>query len=240
MHVHTVLSPCGDLGMSPSNIIREASLKGIDILGITDHNSTLQCGLMMELGEKAGICVIPGAEVTSREEVHCLVYFPDLQKLSAFQQYLDEHLPHVINDPKRFGYQVVVDQDENITYTEERLLITALDCSLNELSVKVVGMGGLFIPAHVDRMRYGLIGQLGFIPSGLQAHALEISSATSPSNLLTIHPEIYNYKLVRGSDAHYIEDIGKALTAFYMEQRGFDGIGQCLLSEDKELCKILT
>ena len=40
LHIHTVLSPCGDLEMSPKIIVEAAGKQGLDIIGITDHNST--------------------------------------------------------------------------------------------------------------------------------------------------------------------------------------------------------
>jgi len=49
LHIHSVLSPCGDLDMSPVNIVEEASRKGLDIIGITDHNTTRHTGLVKRL-----------------------------------------------------------------------------------------------------------------------------------------------------------------------------------------------
>ena len=42
LHIHTVLSPCGDLEMSPENILHFAQIQGLNMIGITDHNSTRQ------------------------------------------------------------------------------------------------------------------------------------------------------------------------------------------------------
>ncbi|MDX9771348.1 MAG: PHP domain-containing protein, partial [Tenuifilaceae bacterium] len=41
LHIHTVLSPCGDLDMSPRNIVELAKARNLDIIAVTDHNSTL-------------------------------------------------------------------------------------------------------------------------------------------------------------------------------------------------------
>ena len=95
LHIHTVLSPCGDLDISPTRIIEKAREKGLDIIGITDHNSTRHCSLIRELAQPAGIFVLMGAEVTTREEVHCLSFFENDDQLSEFQAYLEQHLPHV-------------------------------------------------------------------------------------------------------------------------------------------------
>ena len=79
LHIHSVLSPCGDLNMSPVNIIDEALKKGLHLIAITDHNSTRHCELSISLGEEKGLFVIPGCEITSKEEVHCLVFLEDLE-----------------------------------------------------------------------------------------------------------------------------------------------------------------
>ena len=114
LHVHSILSPCGDIDMSPVRIIKEAKKRNIDILGISDHNSTLHCRLMMELGKEEGIFVLPGVEVNTREEIHCLAFFENIALVDEFQNYLEEHLPHILNVKSMFGEQLLVDKDENI------------------------------------------------------------------------------------------------------------------------------
>ena len=116
LHIHTCLSPCGDLEMSPRNIIQKAIEQGLDIIAITDHNSTRNVKTCMELGDKNNLFVIGGCEINTQEEVHCLAYFPDLEKLDEFQNFLDEHLPDIKNNPDIFGQHVAVDEDDNIIY----------------------------------------------------------------------------------------------------------------------------
>jgi len=70
--------------MSPVKLVKAAAKKGLDIIGITDHNTTLHCGLVKELGEEAGIFVLGGAEVNTREEIHCLAFFEKDEELSDF------------------------------------------------------------------------------------------------------------------------------------------------------------
>src|SRR6056297_410033 len=113
LHTHTVLSPCGDLEMSPRNIVARASAKGIHILGITDHNSTRQCQVLQEAAKPYNLMILAGAEVTSKEEAHCLAFFQNQEQLAEFQLYLDAHLPNVPNEPNRFGYQVVVNLEDD-------------------------------------------------------------------------------------------------------------------------------
>ncbi len=214
LHIHTLLSPCGSLEMSPDNIISRAVARGLDTIGITDHNSTLQCEVVRNLGKEAGIEVLMGAEVTTREEVHCLVYFENSTILRCFQQYLDEHLPDLRNDPGRFGFQVAVDNRNTIVYEEQRLLINALDVSLEQMSTIVHSLEGIIIPAHIDRPHFGLIGQLGFIPDDLKVDGFEISTLATPYQMAAAHPALADHSLVRGSDAHMPEMIGSSMSLF--------------------------
>ena len=224
LHIHTVLSPCGDLDMSPINIVYKAKQMGLDIIGITDHNSTLQCkGVRIE-AVKHGLFILMGVEVTTKEEAHFLAFFEDQEKLSLFQQYLDLYLQNFKNDPSRFGYQVVVDTNEMIEYEEDRLLILAIDQSIDQVERKVHELGGLFIPAHVDKSKNSIISQLGFIPKDLAVDALEISSNTSKTAYLEKQGYLKNYTFIQNSDAHILEDIGKKATTFELEAPSFPEI----------------
>lgn len=74
LHIHTVLSPCGDLEMSPENILHFAQIQGLNMIGITDHNSTRQAPIIRDYGKTKGIFVLTGAEICSKEEVHALTF----------------------------------------------------------------------------------------------------------------------------------------------------------------------
>lgn len=232
LHIHTVLSPCGDLDMSPVNIIRVAREKGLHIIGITDHNSTLQAPLIRQLGQKAGITVLCGAEITTREEIHCLAFFENDAQLTVFQQYLEEYLPHIPNAPTKFGFQVVVDREENIVDEYPWLLISGLNQSLEEIASKVHSLNGLFIPAHVSRAKYSLISQLGFIPPDLEADALEISRHTTREELYDQYSYVRRWPVIQSSDAHYLNDIGLVFTLFEMEAPTFEEIRMALAGVD--------
>ena len=224
LHIHTVLSPCGDLEMSPKNIINKALETGLDIIGITDHNSTRHCKLIRKLAEIEGIFVLMGAEITTKEEVHCLTFFENDEQLSEFQTYLENHLPPVPNNTDKFGYQVVVDENEMITEEIEFLLISALDQSIDQIEQRVHSLGGIFIPAHIDRPSYSINSQLGFIPDDLKIDGVEISSKCKLENLPTLLGKNYTGSIIRNSDAHYIDQLGKAATIFEMEHRTFNEI----------------
>jgi 3',5'-nucleoside bisphosphate phosphatase len=228
LHNHSVLSPCGDLDMSPSRIISEAKSRKIDILGITDHNSTLHCKLMLELAEEEGIFVLPGVEVNTREEIHCLAFFEHIHLVNQFQEFIDEHLPHIQNVSGMFGEQLIVDRNENILYELEYLLISALSKDIYEVSDKVKSLGGLFIPAHIDRPYNSIISQLGFLPDDLNCDALEVSARFPVSVFRKDHPEFDNRTLITNSDAHQPEAMGRASSIFEIAEPSFNEISMAL------------
>ena len=225
LHVHTVLSPCGDIEMTPAFIIRQAKACGLDMVGITDHNSTLQCAEVRRIGEREGVFVLCGAEVTTQEEVHCLVFMEDPEKLNLFQTYLSRHLPSVKNKPELFGYQMVVNEQEEILYEAPYLLISALSQSIDQVEQEVHRLGGLFIPAHIDKQKDSLFSQLGFVPPDLQVDALEISYRTSVDKL-PLQPKRYSY--ISSSDAHYPNEFSRRQTLFHIESLTFDEIRKAL------------
>ena len=238
LHIHTVLSPCGDLEMSPVRIVSLASKRGLDIIGITDHNTTKQCELVWKLGQRLGLTVIPGCEMTSREEVHCLGLFEDFDALREFQHFIDQHLAIIPNDPALFGYQVVVDEAENIIEALDNYLGASLDVSVEEVEQKVHELYGIFIPAHIDRPRNSLYSQLGFFPPELKVDALQISKLAKEITVREKYKIGTEITLVKFSDAHYPDDLGKTFTVFEMEEPTFEELRKALLREDGRSIRI--
>jgi 3',5'-nucleoside bisphosphate phosphatase len=228
LHVHTLLSPCGDLEMSPAKIVKRAAELDIKILGITDHNSTKQAPLVKKLAEKEGIFTLCGAEVTTKEEVHCLAFFENIETLSEFQKYLDDHLPDIKNDPKYFGYQVVIDEQEMIVEEISKLLISGINQSLDQVEQKVHELKGIFIPAHIDRKKFSLTSQLGFVPPDLKADAFEISGLTAVKDIVKMFPYLKEKTFIRSSDAHFPHQIGSTTTIFELEEVSYDNIRKAL------------
>ena len=230
MHIHSVLSPCGDIEMSPSAIVATAKARGMDIIGLTDHNSTLNADVTRRLGEKAGLHVLMGAEVTTKEEVHCLAFMPTVEKLAQFQAFLDSRVVYFENDVDKFGYQLVVDEEENVLDQVPHLLINALDLPMLELQQEVYRMGGIFIPAHIDRPTFSLSSQLGFVPSGLKYHAMELSYYCKRDGykFLETHPWFSDINFIQSSDAHFIPDIAKIYSVLEMPFFSFDNFKDAL------------
>lgn len=231
LHIHSVLSPCGDLEMSPGNIVARAAEKRLDIIAVTDHNHTGHSCLVRELGAKKGIWVVYGAEITTMEEVHCLTFFDTDEQVHSFQEELERNLVKIPNDEVLLGAQVIVDEQEQIVDEISYSLYPGLKWSIEEAAAVVHSLGGLFIPAHVDRYMNGLYSQLGLFPADLEADAIELWRHTSPQLAEREHPELSAYSMIRNSDAHFIDDIGRAGNLYLMKNRSFDEFRMALKGE---------
>ncbi|HNV81955.1 MAG: PHP domain-containing protein [Tenuifilaceae bacterium] len=231
LHIHSVLSPCADLEMSPRNIVALAKSKGLDIIAVTDHNSTLHGPVVRKLAEPHGIKVLFGSEVTTREEAHCLCLFETEVQRLAFQQFIEINLPDVYNDPDRFGYQVEVNEEDEIIQQVDKLLISALNAGINEVEATVHRLGGLFIPAHVDRPMFSLISQLGFIPPTLKFDALEIFRITDPADFMQKNKYLQNPALIKNSDAHYPQQLGTVFTNYLIHEPTLDEMAKAFKQE---------
>lgn len=224
LHIHTLLSPCGSLEMSPINIIEAALEQQLDIIAITDHNSTKQAPLIVEMAKEKGLFVIPGCEVNTSEEVHCLTLFETIDQLNDFQFFLDQHLLPIPNKPDTFGDQVVVDREEMIIEEEKYLLINALDATLAEVEQKAHELKGLVIPAHVDRPFNGLFSQLGFMPTNLKVDGFELSRNSDLHQWKSSGKIPHGSTFIRSSDAHIPNQIGQGYSWMDLEKLSFSEI----------------
>jgi len=222
LHIHTCLSPCASLDLSPRNIVDRAKFQGLDVIAITDHNTAKNVQVVMRLGEKGGIKVIPGMEVQSREEIHLLTLFPDWPAAASWAEEVFRSLPEMNNDPLIFGDQPIVDEDGNILEFESRLLLNSLRLSAEEIIRLVAGKGGLTIPSHFDRGSFSLLSQLGFIPPNMPLEALEVSRSriSYPEGVWRDGPR--TLPLIASSDAHRPEEIGSGRTIFLMAEAALD------------------
>lgn len=220
-HIHSALSPCGDNDMTPNNIVNMAAISGLDAVAVSDHNSVKNVRAAIAAGKKAGISVIPGMEVETEEEVHILTLYPSPEAAEEAAAAVYKVLPDIKNRPEIFGEQLIMDSEDNVTGIEEKLLISAAAMSVNRLFDVVKSVGGLFIPAHVDRHSYSVLTNLGFIPDDLDIQMIEVSRNTSDlAAYLGSRPELGKYRIMRNSDAHYLADI--AQRDAYLDA---DGIG---------------
>lgn len=232
LHIHTALSPCADLDMSPVNIIRQAKAMGLNLIGVTDHNSTRNAMVVKRLAEKEGIHVLAGAEVTTAEEVHCLAFFETEQQLLDFQHYLEEKILRIANPDGQLGDQPVVDADENVVEMLPYWLPAALQTGISAIQQKVAALNGIFIPAHINRPVNGLFAQLGFIPPDLKFDALEFTGQTTAQAVRAAYHLGQELTLISNSDAHFPEQIGASHSVFHMSNCSFAEIHKALRQQE--------
>ncbi|MBI4946901.1 MAG: PHP domain-containing protein [Bacteroidetes bacterium] len=228
LHIHTCLSPCADLEMSPGNIVKEAKKKGLDIIGICDHNSAENFPAVEKSANTEGIKVIGGIEITTKEEVHVLGLFGNEKDLFQMQEAVYLNL-HGINDEERYGLQVVVNENDEVLGFNNKLLIGATEMSVEEVVDLIHKFNGIAIAAHVDREGFSIIANLGFIPEGLKLDALEIIEPSMRDKINTGNDFVY----ITSSDAHFINDIGKRYSCFQMKESTFEEIRKCLRKENE-------
>lgn len=229
LHIHTCLSPCTELDMSPKKILTSAIKKGIDIIGICDHNSSENSVAVMKAARTMNINVIPGMEVTSQEEVHVLGLFDDTENALKLQEHIYRNLPGK-NDEEAFGMQVIVNEKDEVLGFNDKLLIGATTIPIEQVIRLIHSFDGLAIASHIDRESFSIIGQLGFVPENLGLDALEISPNVTfeeANKRYTNH-----YPITSSSDAHYPDDIGKSFTFFLLEEGNVAEIKKALKNEE--------
>jgi 3',5'-nucleoside bisphosphate phosphatase len=232
LHIHTSLSPCSDTWrMTPGGIVCRAKEECLQLIAICDHNSMRNVEAVQRAARGHGVVVMAGMEITSAEEVHTLGIFPDLDAARAAQEVIDRNLPGE-NAPEVFGYQVLMDERDEILDSEERFLAGATLLSLDAVVETIHGCGGVAIASHVDREGFGILGQLGWIPDGLPLDGLEVSWALPRPEARERFPQIRGWVLLRGSDAHQPEEVGRAWTRLLMAKPGFEELRMALQGKD--------
>lgn len=203
LHMHSCLSPCGDELMTPNNIVNMSKLKELDMIAVADHNTARHLPAIKKVADFVGVGLLPAMELTTQEEAHMLAYFRTVEEALDFSDEIYAHLPPIKNKPDLFGRQLEMDEGDEVVREEERLLISALDISVDKLSEMVIGRGGLAVPAHINRGSNGILQALGFLPPGAKFSALEVTVGLPlphkgiPDDLIQLH----------SSDAHYLENI---------------------------------
>ncbi|MBR5615917.1 MAG: PHP domain-containing protein [Clostridia bacterium] len=211
LHIHSCLSPCGDEDMTPGNIVGMALLNGLQIVALTDHNSTKNCPAFFGIAKAHGIIPVAGIELTTSEDVHAVCLFRDLESAMDFGEYVDERRFKIKNEPDIFGRQLIMDENDEICGEEEYLLINASYLSLEDAYREVTARGGVCYPAHIDRSSSGIISMLGDFPPEPHFTAFELNDIASLADCLEKHPILKDRGLIHvaSSDAHYLTDISE-------------------------------
>jgi len=217
--------------MIPPLIVQVALEEGLQLIAITDHNASANVWAVQKAAMGTGLTVLPGMELQTSEDVHCLCIFDTLDQLSMLQETVDQNLPAVDNRPDFFGEQFVVDETGDFIRREERLLLNSTRLSLKQVNQIVCEIGGLFIPAHVNRQAFGLFPTLGMLPTDLYVSAIEISRHLSITQAVEKYPQINTLPLIQNGDVHYLSDF-LGSTTFFLENPTIEEIRKALRKID--------
>ena len=248
LHIHTALSPCASRQMLPRSIVRTCRQRGLKMIAICDHNSAANVSAVAEAAERetgSALKVIPGVEVTTREEVHVLGLFPALNNALAVGDCVLDSLPQRKSAEQALNpvgknpdfRQWILDAADRQTGTEQRLLTAASGYSLSEAVGLIREHGGIAVAAHVDRRAFSVLGQLGFFPETPRFTAAEISSAGAVQGRMEEFRQ-YGLPLISSSDSHFLEDIASSCTAFVVAEPSFAELVLAIRGIGSRRCQI--
>ena len=207
LHIHSCLSPCGDDDMTPNNIAGMAALNGLNIVALTDHNTTKNCPAFFEAAKRNGIIPVAGMELTTSEDIHIVCLFEQLQAAMEFDREVEKHRILIPNRVDIFGEQMILDGMDEVIGTEPYLLSNATDISVDNAGRIVNSFGGICYPAHVDREANGIIATLGIFPDDESFLCAGFHNGEKIKEYTEKYPAIRTRRPLVSSDAHFLWDI---------------------------------
>ena len=216
LHIHSCLSPCADDDNTPNNIAGIASLSGLDVIALTDHNASANCPAFFAACERYGITPIAGMELTTSEDIHAVCLFEELDSAIRFGELVNSSRHHIKNRPEIFGRQLVMNDMDEPVYEEEYLLSNATSISIEDVVELVSEYGGICYPAHIDRTSNGIIAILGTFPDTQGFSAFELRDAENYERYVQDY-SLRDKKAIISSDAHYLGDIKDGENYFEFE-----------------------
>ncbi|MDO4742521.1 MAG: PHP domain-containing protein [bacterium] len=220
-HVHSCLSPCADNDMTPNNIAGMATLAGLNIVALTDHNTVRNCPAFFEAAKRYGIIPIAGMELTTAEDIHVVCLFEHLEDALEFGREVDARRIKIVNRTDIFGEQLVVDGQDNVLASEEHLLPNATTITLEESVAITEKYQGICFPAHIDRQANGVIATLGCFPESPEFKCAELYDINKKKDLCCLYPKLKSKLLLCSSDAHYLNDIRDKSVYFELEDQEY-------------------
>lgn len=220
-HIHSCLSPCGDDDMTPNNICGMAVLNGLNIVALTDHNTTKNCPAFFAAAKKNGLIPIAGMELTTAEDIHVVCLFETLEESMRFDEYIGTRRIKILNRTDIFGNQLILDENDEVVGTDEYLLSNATDITIDEVNGIVKEYGGVCWPAHIDRQANGIIATLGVFPDYLDFGCAEFHDKEKIEEYFRKYENVKDKLITVSSDAHYLWDMRDKDAYFEIEDEPY-------------------
>jgi PHP family Zn ribbon phosphoesterase len=139
------------------------------------------------------------------EEFILYAYLKITHELKSFKRCFPSPSP-LKNQPELWR-TICCDETGDFIRREEQLLILSADMTLSQAWRFVNELGGIFLPAHVNRKAFGLLENLGFIPQDIPLPAVEISRHLNSKEAVDKFPQLFGYTLLKGGDAHRLDEL---------------------------------
>jgi predicted metal-dependent phosphoesterase TrpH len=218
--------------MYPRALVERARAAGLNIIAVTDHNATENVAAVAEAAARTGLAVLPGLELATEEEAHILGLFEVGTDLRPLLAAVYRNLPDVPSKRSFIKDQVIVDAADGVTGFNPHCLIGATRLTVYEAVRLIHEHGGLAIASHIDREAFSVISQLGFIPADLDLDAIEVSPLMTFDQARAAFGPLSLLPLVRFSDAHRPEEIGRATMEFLLASPSLGEIRKALAGAD--------
>ncbi len=223
LHIHSCLSPCGDDDMTPNNIAGMASLAGLNIVALTDHNTAKNCPAFFEAAKRNGIIPVAGMELTTAEDIHLVCLFEELDSALNFDSFIQDKRMLIPNRTDIFGEQMIMNGSDEVIGTEEYLLSNATYITVDEAPSLVKGFGGICYPAHIDREANGIIATLGIFPDDENFVCAGFHNGERIAEYQSRFSVLKSRIPVVSSDAHYLWDIRDKEFYFELDDEPYSG-----------------
>jgi predicted metal-dependent phosphoesterase TrpH len=165
LHLHTTAS---DGVFSPSGIVKYAKERGLKAIAVTDHDTIGGNGEALDEGEKLGLEVIPGVEISAQFDLggmHILGYFIDIrnrtlnERLSLLQETRAHRNPRMVQKLRELGLEITYDEVQLASgggqvgrpHFAQVLLQNGYVNTVQEAFDRYLGKGA---PAYVDKFRF--------------------------------------------------------------------------------------
>jgi PHP family Zn ribbon phosphoesterase len=211
LHVHTPKSLCyREPSVTPEQIVDTALSVGLEIMGITDHNTVEAIDDIRAVARQKGLVIFPGVELSTKGG-HVIALFEVDTPVADLQDFIS------------YVGQLRGGWGDATVMTES---------GIEEVLQKIHERGGVSIAAHIERWPSGFLETNEPRRVKMRIHgnsylsALEITVPQNKSLWNTGQMRDYprKYACIQGSDAHALEEIGRRLVYIQMEPVNLDGL----------------